>query len=139
MPPRPRGTAPSRPRPVRDANFQTKSQRKRVRKSMVRAYLANRVGEARVAARDRADFYRTLRLKKLRRREIAKSMRALAVSVAGVQQQARRVEDRNPHLDLKSLDEVFDLGRAAVGATEAAASEWELFSRRKIYYTEVVQ
>jgi hypothetical protein len=120
------------------ANFASKRERKRVRKSMVRAALANWVATKRGEAAERAEFYRNLRRLKLRRIEIAKAMRVLAIGVEGLQQQLRRVEDRNPSFDLKVLDEALDLGRAAVGSTEAAASEWELFAKRKIYFTEVV-
>jgi hypothetical protein len=105
---------------------------------MVRAAMSNWVAEKRVAAAERAEFYRNLRQMKLRRIQIAKGMRALAISVEAMQQQLRRVEDRNPTFDLKVLDEALDLGRAAVGSTEAAASEWELFARHRIYFTEVV-
>ena len=140
MPPAPR-KAPAKAvprRPVADANFLPKRQRKQVRKSMVRAYLANRVTEAREGARDRAEFYRNLRAIKMRRRAIAKEMQALAVTVSGLQQDLRRLEDRGVEVDLGLLDECYDLARSAVGSTHAAAAEWELFSRRRVYYTELV-
>jgi hypothetical protein len=131
---------------VPGANFASKRQRKQVRKGMVRAALANRVAEARTGAAERAAFYRRLRHMKLRRIAIAKSMVGLSISVEALQQQLRRVEDRNnlttktvaEKKALADLDEALDLGRSAVGAIQAAAEEWQLFAKRRIYYTEVM-
>jgi hypothetical protein len=131
---------------VPGANFASKRERKRVRKSLVRAALANKVAEVRTGAAERAAFYRRLRHMKIRRMAIAKKMVALSVSLAALQQQLRRVEDRNnlagktvaEKKALADLDAALDLGRAAMGAIEAAAEEWQLFAKRRIYFTEVM-
>ena len=131
---------------VPGANFASKRERKRVRKGLVRAALANQVAEVRTGAAERAAFYRRLRIMKQRRIAIAKKMAALTVSVGALQQQLRRVEDRNDLAGktvaekkaLADLDNALDLGRAAKGAIEAAAEEWQLFAKRRIYFTEVM-
>ncbi|MFC3386916.1 hypothetical protein ACFOHP_33915 [Couchioplanes caeruleus subsp. azureus] len=116
-----------------------KAQRKAVRKSLIRAALANRLADRQLAKQERVEFYRNLRLMKMRRWEIAKAMGVLAAMLAGMQQQLRHVEDRNEGtLNIKVVDEVFDTARAAMVAVETAATEFELFARRKIYYTEAV-
>lgn len=136
--PRPRVAKRAPAKAVPAANFASKSARQRVRKSMLRAAVSNWAAEKRMSAKERAEFYRNIRRMKLRRRMIASGMRDLAISVEAMQQQLRRVEDRHPDFDLKILDEALDLGRAAVGSTNAAAAEFELFAKRKIYFTEVV-
>jgi hypothetical protein len=137
---------------VRGANFASKRERKRVRKGLARAALANFVAEARTGAAERAEFYRRLRHMKLRRMEVAKKMVALSITVGALQQQLRRVEDRGVLMSgaktaaekaaerkmLADLDAAMDLGRAAMGAVQAAAAEWQLFAKQKIYFTEVV-
>lgn len=131
---------------VPGANFASKRERKQVRKGLVRAALANRVAEVRTGAAERAAFYRRLRHMKLRRITIAKKMASLVVSIEALQQQLRRVEDRNDLAGktaaekkaLNDLDAALDLGRAAAGSIQAAADEWQLFAKRKIYYTEVM-
>ncbi|GAA0432386.1 hypothetical protein Aca07nite_19480 [Actinoplanes capillaceus] len=152
--PRPRATktAPAKAAPTRAvpaANFTSKSERKRVRKSLVRAAMANYIAEKRSAHRERAEFYRRLRSMKTRRRAIAKLMFGLLVSVNVMEQQLRRVEDRNPFvgsqqsadekLFTRLLDEAMELGRAASGSLVAASAEWDSFARRKIYFTEAVR
>jgi hypothetical protein len=131
---------------VPGANFASKRERKRVRKSLVRAALANKVAEVRTGAAERAAFYRRLRQMKLRRMAIAKKIVALSVSVGALQQQLRRVEDRNnlagktvaEKKALADLDAALDLGRSAMGAVEGAAEEWQLFAKQRIYFTEVM-
>ncbi|MEV4278688.1 hypothetical protein [Actinoplanes xinjiangensis] len=131
---------------VPGANFTSKRVRKQARKSYVRAVLANRVAEIRTDAAERAAFYRELRHMKIRRIAIAKKMVALSISVAALQQQLRRVEDRNDLAGktvaekkaLADLDAALDLGRAAMGAIQAAADEWQLFAKKRIYFTEVM-
>jgi hypothetical protein len=131
---------------VPGANFASKRERKRVRKGLVRAALANKVAEVRTGAAERAAFYRRLRHMKIRRMAIAKKMVGLSISVGALQQQLRRVEDRHCMATktvaekkvVADLDAALDLGRSAMGAVEAAAEEWQLFARRRIYFTEVV-
>jgi hypothetical protein len=130
---------------VPGANFASKRERKRVRKSLVRAALANRIAEVRTGAAERAAFYRRLRHMKIRRIAIAKKMVDLSITVGALQAQLRRVEDRNnltgktvaEKKALADLDAALDLGRSAKGAVEAAAEEWQLFAKRRIYFTEV--
>ncbi|GGQ78477.1 hypothetical protein GCM10010166_55830 [Couchioplanes caeruleus subsp. azureus] len=136
-------------RPLREANFLPKSQRKVVRKSMVRAYLANKMADARVDRMARVEFYRNLRQIKLRRRKIAAEMRVLADLVSGLYREVIRIDDRHvgeirvnvggqrTGMDMAVVDEATDLLKTASGATSAAADEFDAFSRRKVYYTEV--
>ena len=60
------------------SNFQSKSERKRIRKSMIRAYVSNRVADARTASAARIDFYRRLRQMKERRILISRQLSVLA-------------------------------------------------------------
>lgn len=140
-------------KPVAGANFVPKRERKRVRKSMVRAYLANRVAEVRVGAAQRAEFYRNLRMMKLRRIEIAKGMVVLSAMVDALQSRLESLGDRiegsvaptrteDERMVLKQLlataDETADLARSAGVAVSTAAAEFWMFAKRRIYYTEVV-
>jgi hypothetical protein len=138
-------------RPVRDANFLPKRERKQVRKSMVRAYLANRVAEARVGAAERAEFYRNLRHMKLRRRKIAAEMYVLGDMVSGLHREITRTVDRHStrasasdadagllRAVERSGDEARELARAAEASVATAADEFQLFSQRRIYFTEAV-
>ena len=138
-------------RPVRDANFLPKRERKVIRKGLIRAALSNRVAEARVGAAERAEFYRNLRLMKVRRRAIAKEMFVLVAMVDGLTRQVDRVGDRLDHRPTQTpeeqaaekalvaaVDEALDAGQAAERAVSAAAGEFQEFSRRKIYYTQAV-
>jgi hypothetical protein len=142
--------AASSGRPVRDANFVSKRERKQVRKSMVRAYLANRVAEARVGAAERAEFYRNLRHMKLRRRKIAAEMHVLGDMVAGLHREITRTVDRyntrSSSSDVegtrllrevqRSGDEARELAKAAQTSVATAADEFQLFAQRRIYFTE---
>jgi hypothetical protein len=103
---------------------------------MVRAYLSNRVAEAREGIEDRAEFYRNLRYMKMRRKAIAKEMRSLAEMVGNLRNPLRRIEDREEGVNVVLLDEAMDLTKSASAAAEAAAIEFELFAKRRIYYTE---
>ncbi|MFI5491855.1 hypothetical protein [Actinoplanes sp. NPDC051859] len=134
-------------RPLREANFLPKSQRRQVRKSMVRAYLANKIADAQVDRMARVEFYRNLRQIKHRRRTIATEMRVLADMVSGLHAEIVRVDDRHGEIrinvggrrtgmDTAVVDEATDLLKSASGVTSAAADEFFAFSRRKVYYTE---
>lgn len=125
-------------RPAREANFLPKRERKQVRKSMVRAYLANRISEARVGRQDRAEFYRNLRYMKIRRRQIAQQMQVLGDLLEGLYREVGRVPDRYPDADLKLADEAEGLAARAAVAVETAAVELHAFARRRIYYTEAM-
>jgi hypothetical protein len=146
----PRGSRPNRVRvPVQGANFMPKRQRKQVRKSMVRAYLSNRLAEAQVARQDRMAFYRGLRQMKMMRRQIAKEMHALASMVDSLRREVGHCEPRTMKTGSEAeialqkqterlVDDASDCLKTAAAATGAAADEFAVFSRARIYYTEVI-
>ncbi|HEX6432634.1 MAG TPA: hypothetical protein VFZ87_00255 [Gemmatimonadales bacterium] len=137
-------------RPSARSNFQSKSERKRIRKSMVRAYVSNKVADWRTASMDRADFYRKLRQMKERRVLISRQMALLAGMVEGASSKASTVPDllvniqttatpaqRKAVKDLEaSADETVSAGQTAAKSTSGAAEEMSAFARRRIYYTE---
>jgi hypothetical protein len=124
---------------AKGANFKSKRERKRVRKSMVRGYVSNVITEARVAARERADFYRKLRQVKLRRRHIARELAMLAEMVSGLRREVVRVGDRSRHVDTRLLAEAVQLVKVADSSVGAAADEFWTFSRARVWYTEAVR
>lgn len=136
-------------RAARGANFQSKSQRKQIRKSMVRAYVSNKVADARTAHAERVDFYRNLRRMKMLRLAISKEMFALAGMVqaasskaAGAATLVDAVKATTPAQkkvvkDLgDSVDETVSAGQAASKSVAAVADEFAAFAKRRIYYVE---
>ena len=126
--------AAARNRPLRDANFVPKRERKALRKSMIRAYLANRIADARNGAADRADFYRNLRLMKMRRRAIASEFSALEDMVGNLLAAVYKVADRNTEANPRLVNEAIDETKVALSSVSTAADEFHLFSRRRMYY-----
>ncbi len=125
-------------RPLRDANFLPKRERKAIRKGLVRGYVANKVADARLGAAQRAEFYRNLRQIKLRRIEIAKNFQHLADRLISLYEREQRLEDQVGGIDIKLLDEAIDAVAAAWKAVNEAASEFASFARQRVYYTEVL-
>jgi hypothetical protein len=138
-------------RPSPRSNFTSKSDRKRIRKSMVRAYVSNKVADWRTAAQDRADFYRKLRQMKERRILISRQMAVLASVVEAASSKASTlpalVEPIESNVktpaqkkvvkDLyDSIDETVSAGQAAAKSVSAAAEEMAAFAKRRIYYPE---
>jgi hypothetical protein len=130
-------------RPVKDANFTPKrarkAERKRlIRKGVMRGHVGNAVADARMSARERAEFYRRLRELKQRRRKIADEFAVLVSITAGLQRDAQHVLDRHPDVDAGLLDEVMLLIKRAHASVGAAADEMQAFSRRKVFFIEMV-
>jgi hypothetical protein len=124
--------------PARGANFQSKSVRKRIRRGMIRGYVGNKVADARVASRERAEFYRNLRQMKMRRRKIAAEMAVLAEMMTGLRREIGRVGDRNRNVDMRYVEEALMLAKTADSSVSTAAAEFYAFSRRRIYFTEAM-
>lgn len=129
-------------RPAAGANFQPKRVRKAERKKLiskksVRGVLTNKVADARLAAAERAEFYRNLRQMKMARRKIATEMATLATMVAGLQREARRVMDRYSDVDAGLVEEAVHIVKQANAAVSTAADEMYTFSRRRVYFTQV--
>ncbi|WP_433308084.1 hypothetical protein ACQP2F_46485 (plasmid) [Actinoplanes sp. CA-030573] len=136
-------------RPARGSNFTSKSERKRIRKGMIRAYVSNKVADARVGAANRADFYRRLRQMKQRRIDIARAMAVLAGMVEAASSKAGTLPALIDNINAKtpaqkktvnelyaSVDETVSAGHAAAKSTSAASDEMGAFAKRRIYYSE---
>lgn len=119
--------------------FMSKRERKRVRKSLVRGYVSNKVSDWKVGARDRAEFYRNLRHVKVARRQIATEMVGLAELVGQLRREIDRVYDRVPNVDTRYVGEAEALAKAADASVQGAAGDFYTFSRRRIWYTEAVR
>lgn len=130
--------ASTRPRPVRavgGSNFEPKRVRKARRKVLVRGMVGNIVADARMGAQDRAEFYRNLRMVKLRRRHLAKEMATLAGMVQGLRDSVQNAANRRPDLrDSAVFDEARQLVKEAYTSVSVAADEFQLFSRVRVYY-----
>ena len=129
-------------RPAAGANFQPKRERKAARKKLiskksVRGVLTNKVADARLAAAERAEFYRNLRQMKMARRKIATEMATLATMVAGLQREARRVMDRYSDVDAGLVEEAVHIVKQANAAVSTAADEMYTFSRKRVFFTQV--
>lgn len=135
------------------SNFQSKSERKRIRKSMIRAYVSNKVADVRTAAAARADFYRRLRQMKERRILISRQMAVLASMVDSasskastlpalvdpIESHAKTPAQKKVIKDLyDSIDETVSAGQAAAKSMSGAAEEMAAFATRRIYYPEGV-
>lgn len=131
------------------SNFTSKSERKRIRKSMIRAYVSNKVADARTGAAARADFYRRLRQMKERRMIVARQMAVLASMAEAASSKASTLPALVDNINAKSpahkkivndlyasIDETVSAGQAAAKSVSAAADEIGAFAKRKIYYSE---
>ena len=132
----------ARIRPAAGSNFQPKRVRKAARKKLiskksVRGVLTNKVADARLAAAERAEFYRNLRQMKMARRKIATEMATLATMVAGLQREARRVMDRYSDVDAGLVEEAVHIVKQANAAVSTAADEMYTFSRKRVFFTQV--
>jgi hypothetical protein len=127
-------------RPIRAVsgnNFEPKRVRKARRKALLRGTVGNIVADARMGAQDRAEFYRNLRMIKMRRRHLAKEMATLAGMVQGLRDSVQNVANRRPDLrDSAVLDEARQLVKAAYTSVSVAADEFRLFSRVRVYYVK---
>ncbi|MET8341012.1 hypothetical protein [Streptosporangium canum] len=130
-------TAGTRPvRVVKGANFESKKVRKARRKLMIRGAVGNVIADARAAKEDRAEFYRNLRMIKLKRRHLAKEMAVLAGMTQGLLGSVQSVGNRRPEMNGGLLDETRDLVKAAYTSVSVAADEFRMFSRVRVYYVK---
>ncbi len=126
------------------ANFQPKRVRKAQRKKLISKRslvgdIRNKAVDARLTARERAEFYRNLRQIKLSRRKISKEMATLSLMVHGLQRDIRHVSDRYYHVvDVGLIDEAMHIAKQANAAMAAAADEMQAFSRKRVYFTQVM-
>lgn len=116
-------------------NFKSKSERKRVRKGLVRAAISNKVTDAKMTSEDRIRFYRTLREKKLRRRELALEMHRLHELLEDLHRVTRRQTQRHPCTQHVAEDAVEATGNVR-SKTNAVADDYQRLSRQKIYFGE---
>lgn len=125
-------------RPVRavtGSNFEPKRVRKARRKALLRGVIPNAMASARSEWDDRAEFYRNLRMIKLRRRVVAKEMRAMAEMVRGLLTEVTRVQTRHSEMGAVA-DEAHELVKVAYGSVSTAADEFALFARNRVYYVK---
>jgi hypothetical protein len=121
-------------RAVEEWNFEPRNKRKAKRKALIRGYVGNKIADVKMEAADRAEFYRNLRLMKLQRRKIASEMRVLCDQLRALAREVGNVEHRIPTVDLRVVDETHDAVKDALKAATAAADEWFVFSRQRVYY-----
>jgi hypothetical protein len=129
----------SRTRPVRvvkGSNFEPKRIRKAKRKALVKGTFGNIIADARMAKEDRVEFYRNLRMIKLRRRHLAKEMATLAGMMQGLFGSVQNVGNRHPDFDSRALDEARDVVKEAYSSVSVAADEFQMFSRVRVYYVK---
>lgn len=123
-------------RVVKGSNFEPKRVRKAKRKALLRGMVGNTIADVRSEFEDRAEFYKNLRMIKLRRRHVAKEMQVLADMVRGLFSEVQRVENREPDFSAPSLHEAHDAVKAAVTSTSVAADEFAMFARNRVYYVK---
>ncbi|WP_433501830.1 hypothetical protein ACQP1K_29470 (plasmid) [Sphaerimonospora sp. CA-214678] len=123
-------------RAVKGSNFEPKRVRKAKRKALLRGMVGNTIADVRSEFEDRAEFYKNLRMIKLRRRHVAKEMQVLADMVKGLLSEVQRVENREPDFSAATLHEAHDLVKAAVTSVSVAADEFALFARNRVYYVK---
>lgn len=115
-------------------NFESKSARKARRKSIVRAYLANKVADVQVSAQKRGEFYRQLRMMKMNRHRAAAAIRQLGPAVEELKAQVIQWGRRSDYADADYVDTAVRLlNKASRDATENAA-EYANFAQERIYY-----
>lgn len=132
-------TASKPPRPMRavtGSNFEPKRVRKAKRKALIRGVVGNMAADVRAGMDDRAEFYKNLRMIKLRRRHVAKEMNSLADMLKGLLGEVQRIADRYPAFTAASLHEAHDLVKSAYTSSSVAADEFALFARNRVYYVK---
>jgi hypothetical protein len=133
-------SASTKTRPIRvvkGSNFEPKRVRKARRKALIRGMVGNAVADVRNEFADRAEFYRNLRMIKLRRRHVAREMHALADMVKGLLGEVQRVENRHPELaGGAAFEEARELAKVAYASVSTAADEFALFARNRVYYVK---
>lgn len=129
----------ARPRPVKavtGSNFEPKKVRKAKRKVLLRGLAGNVVADVRTEFEDRAEFYRNLRMVKLKRRVLAKEMTVLAEGLQALRSEVSRVENRYPDFSSGLIDDARDLAKSAYVSASVAADELAVFAMRRVYYVK---
>ena len=130
----------ARKAPAKDANFETKSERKKRRKGMIRGALnvrgaiSNAISDAKLERRRRIEFYRKVRLMKERRHRIANNLAVLVSLVEGMEREVVQAGDRITGIDCSYLGEAYGKTKEARAALGAYAEDWAAFARARIYY-----
>lgn len=131
-------------KPLRGVNFSSKSARKAARKKLVRAAMrtggvrntiANARHNAALKHRDKQDFYRKLRLIKMRRHKVADRMQEVATSLNGLAGGVRRASARTRMADPAMVELTGMLVAEAVRSTDKVAADLRSFARKRVLYT----
>jgi hypothetical protein len=118
-------------RPVKGANFGSRSERKAYRKSL-RSMVSNKIVDKQLNRKEKQEYYRKLRLVKLRRRKIAHEFRVLVEFLTALERQVARVHTRVPAANPAVVDAAVRLISHAVKAASETAGDFEAFSRRSV-------
>lgn len=118
-------------RPVKGANFGSRRERKAYRKSL-RSVIANKVVDKQLDHKEKQEFYRKLRLVKVRRRKIAAEFRVLVEHLASLERDVNRVHTRVPAANPAVVDAAVRLITQAVKAADETAAQFEAFSRKPV-------
>jgi hypothetical protein len=125
-------------KPAKGANFASKRERKLVRKSMISGWAANQLTDAKIAIKERQEFYKNLRNIKMARRNIAREFAYLADLVHQLPADVRRIDDRYKNVEPSYVGEALQLSKSASTSVSAAADQMWNFSRARVFFTEAV-
>lgn len=118
-------------RPVKGANFGSKRERKAYRKSL-RSVIASKVIDKQLDRKEKQEFYRKLRLVKIRRRRIAGEFAVLVEHLAALEREVNRVHTRAPAANPALVDAAVRLVAQAVKAADETGGQFEAFSRKTV-------
>jgi hypothetical protein len=131
-------------KPLRGTNFSSKRARKAARKKLVRAAMSgggvrNTIANARhnasIKHRDKQDFYRKLRLIKLRRHKVADRMQDVVMELNGLAGGTRRASARVRMADPAMVELTGMLIAEAIRAADKVSADLRGFARKKVLYT----
>ncbi|GLZ43721.1 hypothetical protein [Actinokineospora sp. NBRC 105648] len=109
----------------------SKSQRKAERKTL-RGQLANKLADRSLDKYEKANFYKNLRLVKVRRRALADALGAVASEIGSVTRQIERVHTRVPDVGRTRIDEALDASIWARKVADESASLLHTFARQPV-------
>lgn len=125
-------------KPVDRANFGSRSQRKAYRKSL-RSKIANRLIDHSLDSREKQQYYRTLRLVKMRRRRLINEFQLLVTTLESLRNEINRVYERTNAADPTVIAAAWGAANDALSAADATLAEIAEFSRRPvIHYRKAV-
>jgi hypothetical protein len=119
---------------VKVQNFQSKSERKKYRKGLVQGYIANKAVEVREGVTSRAEFYRTLRVKKQNRHRVAAELLRLGPEINELRVAVERFHQRCSYTDSDYVESAVRLLNKAQRTAEENAYEYRQFAYQRIYY-----